>query len=535
MDAWVSAVLLLACAAVVLRTSRPVAWHGVAVLITVLAVFPLLQYGFGLVVWSGTVGISTAYLIGLLLVLLIGAQWESTSPGQLADGVFLAIGLAALVSVGLQLHQWFELDLLDVWAIGHTSGRPFANLGQPNELGTLLVWGLLAVAWGVARLKISVWSAVFAAGYLLFGLALTRSRTAWIAVVILVSASWLWRRLGSDRRWPWLVTGLGLYFALCVTTVGWLGRAFLLDSSTDAADIVRLTGELRPMLWSLFADAAWQRPFFGYGWNQVGLAQLAVALDHSALHTVAVHSHNLFLDLMLWCGIPTGLLVSGYIVRWLWQCLSTVRRAEDALLALFLLVVFNHAMLELPLHHAYFLFPAGLVMGMLNVRLNVRPVLIVGRWSLFVVWFFSALLLAVIVRDYSRVETSYLALRFEWAHVKTEAPRVPPNLLLLNQLDEYIRYARFEPKREMDVSDLDWMEKVASTYPNAGVIYKFATSLALNQKPDEALLWLKKMCKIVPKSECIAIKTVWIEKSYNNPNIAAVRWEKIDTEKDIIR
>lgn len=519
-----AAVLLLACASVITRSTRPVGWHWIAVLVALLITVPWLQYAFGLVTWTGTAWISTAYLIGLLLALLTGAQWESASPGQLVDGLFLAIGIAALVSVGLQLHQWFGLELLDVWVIGHTSGRPFANLGQPNELGTLLLWGLLATAWGLIRQRIGVWTALLLAVYLLFGLALTQSRTAWIAVLVLVCASWVWRRFVADQRWPWLVTGLGVYFAVCVASVGWLGRTFLFASSLEAADIVRLSGELRPMLWSMFMDAAWQEPFFGYGWNQVGLAQLAVATVYAPLHMVAAHSHNLFLDLVLWFGIPAGLIISALLVLWLWQRLRAIQNAEDALLILFLVVVFNHAMLELPLHHAYFLLPVGLVMGVVNVRLKVPSVFILGRWSLVVLWLFSGALLTAIIRDYSRVETSYLALRFEWAHVKTETRGLPPDVLLINQLGEFIRYARFEPSRGMSANDLNWMRKVTSTYPNTGTINKLATALALNQQPGEAQLWLEKMCTVVPEAECTAVKAVWANKSRNNPDIAAASW-----------
>lgn len=524
MDAWTATVTLLACAAVTLRSVRPVQWHGPALLAAVLVIVPILQYAFGLITLSGTAWISTAYLIGFLLVLLTGAQWESTNPSQLPDGLFLAIGAASLVSVGLQLHQWFELDLLDVWAIGNTAGRPFANLGQPNELGTLLLWGLIATAWGLVRHRIGGGTAMVTAVYLLFGLALTQSRTAWLAVILLVGASWVWRRLWPDQRWPWLVTGLGLYFGVCVASVGWLGRVFLFSSSTEAADIVRLAGELRPMLWSMFIEAAWQQPLFGFGWNQVGLAQLAVAPDYPALHLAAAHSHNLILDLVLWCGVPAGLFIAIYMIRWLWRCLRAVRSTEDALLVLLLLVICNHAMLELPLHHAYFLLPVGLVMGALNVRLNLTPIFALGRWSLMLVCVFSATLLATIIRDYSRVETSYLALRFEWAHVKTETRGVPPDVLLLNQLGEFIRFARFEPLPGMSADDLDWMRKVAGTYPNTGTINKLATALALNQHPDEAQLWLRRMCKIVTPAECAAVKMVWINKSRSDPDIAAAAW-----------
>lgn len=524
MDTWVAAMVLLACAAVFLRAAGPVIWHRIAVMAGVVVFIPWAQYSAGLITMQGTAWISTAYLLGFLLVLLIGARWELASPSQLADGLFLAIGVAAIVSVGLQLYQWLGFEMLDVWVMGNASARPFANMGQPNELGTLLLWGLLSAVWGLVRRRIGVRTALLMAAYLLFGLALTQSRTAWLAVVMLVCASWFWRRFGPNRRWPWLVTGLGLYFAICTLSVGWLSRTFLFASSSEIVDIVRLSNEARPMIWSMFMDAAMQQPFFGYGWNQVGLAQLAVAPDHRPLHIVAFHSHNLFLDLVLWCGIPAGSFIAIYLVRWLWKCFRAVRGAEDVLLILFLLVVFNHAMLELPLHHAYFLLPAGLVMGALNARLNMRPVFTVRRWSVLVAWFFSAALLSIIVHDYLRVESSYLALRFEWAHVKTKTPGEPPEVLALDQLREYIRFARFEPTQGMNAHDLGWMRKVVGAYPNTGTIYNLATALALNQQPEEAQLWLKRMCKIVPQPECVAAKTVWVNKSLVNPDIAAVSW-----------
>lgn len=524
MDAWTAIVLALAAAAVIMRSTGPVVWHGITLLAAALVFVPLVQYGFGMVMFSGAAWISTAYLIGFLLALLTGVRWEMTSPGQLADGLFLAIGVAALLSVGLQLHQWLALDLLNIWSMGDGYGRPFANFGQPNQLGTFLLWGLLAAAWGLARRHIGVGTALFMAVHLLFGLALTQSRTAWVAVVILVGASWLWRRLWSDQRLPWLVTGLGLYFAACVISIGWLSQLFLLTLFADIGDIVRISSEQRPAAWALFLDAALQRPWFGYGWNQVGLAQLTAALNHPSLHVLFSHSHNLFLDLILWCGIPAGLLVSIYLVGWSWRRLCEVRGSEDAVLMLFLIVVGNHAMLELPLHHAYFLLPAGLVMGALNVRLNARPILIVRRWSVIAVWLASVALLALIIRDYSRVEASYQALRFEWAHIKTDIRRGPPEVLLLTQWREFIRFARFEPSSGMSADKLDWMRKLTSAYPSAGAFHKLAGALAMNQQPDEAQLWLKRLCKFVSESQCADVKAAWANQSLSNSGIAAVPW-----------
>ena len=524
MDTWIATVLALASAAVFLRSKGHTVWHGIAILVAVSVCVPILQLGFGLITLAGTAWISSAYLIGFLLALLTGARWEMATPSQFADGLFLSIGIAALISVGLQLHQWLSLDLLDIWSMGNGYGRPFANFGQPNQLGTLLLWGLLSAAWGNVRQRIGGWTAVIMAAFLLFGIALTASRTAWMGVAVLVAASWAWRHMWANQRLQWVVTGLGLYFAVCVMAVGWLGQVLLISLPADIGDIVRMSGEQRPIVWSLFFEAMWQHPWLGYGWNQVGLAQLAAAINHPSLQGPFSHAHNLFLDFSLWCGVPFGIFLSVYLIRWFLLCLRAICTAEDAVLLLALLVVGNHAMLELPLHYAYFLLPVGLVMGALNVRMKLRPPLVTGRWSYLAVWFTSVIVLVLIVRDYARVEVSFQALRFEVARIRYEKRGEPPEVVLLTQWRESIRLARFEPTRGMSAEELDWMRIVAGAYPNVNALHKLAAALAMNSRPDEARLWLRRMCRVVPKSQCDAVETAWASQSKQDPHIAAVPW-----------
>lgn len=523
-DAWIALVLSLASAAVIVRARGPLVWHRMAVLVALLLCVPWLQYVFGLVPMAGTAWISSAYLLGLSLALLIGAHWESSSPGQLANGLFLAIGMAAVLSVGLQLHQWLELGGMELLDMGGGLGRPHANLGQPNQLGTFLLWGLLAAAWGLLRERIGVWTALLLAVYLLFGLALTGSRTAWVAVLLLVAASWLWRRLWTHPRLPWIATGLGLYFFVCVVGLGWLHHVSQGNLQPDLNDFTRMSGDVRSLAWAAFIDAAWQRPFFGYGWSQVPLAQMAVATEHPYLQGVFTSSHNLFLDLVLWCGIPLGLLVSVALLGWFWKRLRAVNSAENAVLLLFLLVVANHAMLELPLQFAYFLLPAGMVMGALNTRLDAPPLMRLGRWVSFVLWLAATTLLALIIRDYARVQPSFQTLRMEWQGFKMTRQWGPPDVLLLTQWREYIRYARFEPRAGLNEDELDWMRNVTGLFPNLVFFHKLATALALNQHPDEASMWLKRMCKVVPESQCLAAKGTWAKQALKHPEIAAIPW-----------
>jgi O-antigen ligase len=525
MDAWAAAVLMPMAGAVLWRTREQDKLSLFGIVMLGVTVVPWIQYGFGLISLPGTAWIAFAYLLGFALAILVGQRWELHSPAQLGDGLFFAIGIAALTSVGLQLHQWLQLNILDVWSMGNGFGRPFANFGQPNQLGTLLLWGVLALIWGTLRSYMRPVVMVVAAVFLLFGLALTESRTAWIGVVLLLLGIWYWRTLWPSRSAPWLASALALCFFIFVWAIPHFTVRLLLSSEEGNLEkATRLSSELRPQVWALFLDALRHRPWFGYGWNQVATAHLEVAPDHPPIPTLFAHSHNLFLDLLLWCGIPLGLILSGFVLVWLWRRFRAIRDGSGAVMFLLVVVVGNHAMLELPLHHAYFLLPTGLFIGALDARLRARLLTFGQRWLGAIIWLASASLLAIIIRDYSRIESSYQVLRFEWANIRVNASRVPPEVLVLGQLRDLIVYSRFEPSDRTSPQQLDWMLHVASIFPSAGVVHKLAAALVWNDRPQEAVLWLRRMCAISPHDQCDAIKNAWKKQSQTDPRIAAVPW-----------
>ena len=525
-DAWTAAILLLVTPAVILRSSTPTQWHGSAVLVAVLVCAPWLQYSAGLISFAGQAWISTAYLLGLLLALLVGHHWERACPEQFADGLFVAIGVASVLSINLQLQTWLGLmdtGIFDLWSMGLVGARPYANFGQPNQLATFLLWGLLACAWGYSNEKIRPAVAVLLACFLLLGIALTQSRTAWLGLSFLVLATWVWRRLWRSKWVPWSVTGLFVLFWVSPFLLRGL-TDFLLLGSENSYLRVQLQGELRPLAWRLFIDAALNRPWLGYGWSELGHAQLAVAADFPPLYATFGHSHNLFLDLMLWLGLPIGIFVSAALVWWFGANIRAASNAKDAILLMFLGVVGIHSMLELPLHYAYFLLPTGMVMGVLNSRVGGKPMWITPRWSLTGLWLAGALMFAGIIRDYFPVESSFQTLRFELARIGTLPPGKPPEVVFLTQLRERIRFMRYEAKPGISTDELAWVFQVVNAYPGGDVLYKAATTLALNNRPQEARQWLKRICKISSVEECDLIKRVWAQDARFNPLIAAVPW-----------
>ncbi len=524
-DAWCALTFLVGAATVAIRVPGPLVWHNNALLVAVALVIPLAQYLTGRLFFAGQMWIALTYLLGLLLVLLIGQRWERAKPDQLGDALFFAIGIASIVSVNLQLQTWLgliETGMFDIWSMGLSGTRPYANLGQPNQLGTLLIWGLLAGAWAFHTRRIGACVAVLMAGFLLVGIALTQSRTAWLGLTFVLACSWWWRRLWRTPAVPWAMTGLFVFFWVIHPLLHTVRELLALGVE---GDYFRQgpQGDLRFVAWRLFAAAAWEHPWLGYGWATIGRAQLEVAKHFPPLYPTFGYAHNLFLDLVLWLGIPLGLCVSAALSVWFVLQVSKVGNAKDAVLVMCLGAVGIHALLEFPLAYAYFLLPAGAMVGILNSR-HGGQVWMTPRWSLFVLWIVASFLVSAVIRDYFRIESSYRAYEYEAARIGTLPIGEPPEVLLLTQLRETISFMRDDPKEGMSAQALEDMAKVATAYPMGGRSYKMAKALALNHQPLQALEWLETVCKISSPDECALIQRVWIRDAAAQPLLQAVRW-----------
>ncbi len=522
-DAWAAIVLACVGLLVLWHVKCTVMWHWVTIPAALLSVIPLGQYVTGLVPVFGIAWINSAYLFGFLLALLVGAAWEKAEPAQCGDFLFLAVGLASVVSVGLQLHQLFDLDAVGPWILYSVGTRHYANMAQPNQLASLLLLGLLACGWGYYRKHLGANTATGIAAFLLFGVALTESRTGWLNIVLLVTMVIVWRRLAPSKIFVWVVLSLGVFFVFCVLTLPlfynlfWGG--FEVRFRTEGVG-----KDPRWIIWIMFLKGALLQPLQGYGWGQIPHAQFLMLHDSLNLGGLFTSSHNLFIDLILWSGVPVGV---GISVALAWWVVSVVRRIEgfsQLILFSFVVVLGTHAMLEFPLQYAYFLLPAGLVMGCLNTSVSLRVALHPSKYLTALVPLVAIACLVITIRDYVQVETSFYGLRFEQKKIPTSIPPTPPDVIALTQWRDYIAFARMKPTPNQTTEEMAAIRGLVTTMPSGLVMSKFAATLAINDQPVEAQLWLKRICLILSPELCEVNKVEWAKQAQTNKSIAAVPW-----------
>ena len=465
---------------------------------------------------------SVAYLLGFCLVLWCGARWEAHAPGHVLDGLFLALGLAAMAAVWVQLRQWLALDEgWEWWTMGADVVRPAANFAQPNQAATFFCLALGAVAWGAWRGQIRWGVGLFGAGYLLFGIALTGSRTAWLGLALVVLAVWYWRRLWPDARTPWFVSGLFLFLIFCIGV-----QAYLPWGQQSGAGVLA-TGSTRQRLelWAICLDAVRLSPWFGYGWNQTALAGLQALDVRTAGFPFFTSAHNLFLDLVLWCGIPLGGLLSVGIFVWLARRFMAVKRPDQAILVLLVLLVFNHSMLEFPLHYAYLLLPLGWLIGAMELRLGgpATNCVKVPRAVVIALYLAACALLGLIVADYFPIEAAYRTLKMERANIHVE-PWTAPEARVLSHLSDHLEMVRAGPVKRLSDDELLHREHVAEWLPDSYGMFYLAAAQALSERPDKATLWMRRLCKLKSPAVCADAAVLWANAAKNHPEIAAIPW-----------
>jgi len=494
-----------------------------------LALVPLMQAAWGLTLFAGDAWMAFAYLMGFALAIWTGQRLAALhGRGAVVERVMGLVLVAAVASMGLAMYQWLSLQGLGIFAADlPPGGRPFANLGQPNHLATLLFLGLVGGLYLYEVGRIGAWVAALLTVFLEFGLAMTTSRTAWLAMSSLILALWLLQPRASLRLSRKAVVAIALAFMAWLLLWPVLNDVLLLSSGRTFSN--QTAADPRSVLWSTAKEAIGREPWLGYGWNQGLVAQSRVVIEQPAGGRLIDSYHNLLLDLMVWNGIPLGVAIFGGLSWWGWRQLARARDATSVMTLTALMGVFAHAMVELPLSFAYFLLPVGLLMGLLDDGAGKMAGPRIPQSAVGLVAAGMAGLAGLIVADYVKVEANMRVLRFEIAGIgNAQFTSEAPELMLLTQWREYLRFARIEPRPGMNPDELAWMGQVTERFPYTHAQFKLSLALALNGQPDAAAMSLRRLCSLHTAIRCSDRLAEWRELAQSTyPQLAATPLPRI--------
>lgn len=415
--------------------------------------------------------------------------------------------VGSIASVMIALVQAFDVWPNASWISRMTElRRPGGNLGQPNQLATLLLMGVASLILLVQIRRLGHLSAALIYLLLAIGMAATESRTGVLSMTMLM----LWSLVGMRRMrltipsWV-LITAYAVFLLLYMGWPTWMSAGGQYASNAQ----INTQAGMRLVVWPQLLEAISLRLWTGWGLREVSAAHNAVVSGY-ALSEPYTYAHNIVLDLALGAGVPIALLVLGLSGVWLWRRLRACTRIGHWYCIAATLPVAVHAMLEFPHAYAYFLAPVMLLLGALEsttggeARLQLRA----GTAGLIVA-LVSALAVSTVL-EYIEVEEDFRVVRFESLRLgKTPADHVKPEPLLLTQLGGLLNAGRIEPKPLMTPELIETARKAALRYPWPATQNRYALSLALNGQGVEARRQLQVIRAMHGEKTYEAIRASW--------------------------
>lgn len=490
-----ASLLLLAMYQSKIKIARP------QLIILPIVLIPIVQFGLGQIIYVSNFILSLTYILMFWLMIVAGYSLSVDQKNrelifQKFSYVMLAVGL---ISGIIAIFQWLNLSqYFSPWMYPLKSSRPYANMAQPNNLATLLIMSLLACLYLFEKRQIKNLILIPTAFIILFGIVLAQSRTTVIVAPFIVLYYLIKTFKQPVRLSPLkLLTWFGLFMLLAyglsslsalVAQISGQGASTIISTADRVA---KGSGDIRLDMWKQMIVAIQQQPWFGYGWNQTGLAQYMV-FDAYQVPLWYKSAHNMLLDLLVWNGIPLGGLIILYVIAWLYWLNKGVKDTVSIIATLMVCAILIHGMLEFPLHYAYFLLPAGFLLGIIQAQYRKLPDIQINPKISSLIAILCIVGCGMTVRDYMLYKKQSVIASQTAANTSAQQEVMDQPIILLTQFKDRVWWIDLDPKTKLSDQQLQHVGLMVANLASKYDLYKYAQVLAYNGKEDEALhqLWL---------------------------------------------
>ncbi|WDE16286.1 O-antigen ligase C-terminal domain-containing protein [Acinetobacter schindleri] len=462
-----------------------------------IALIPVGQFFGGVIYNLGDALLVSMYIGFFLIVFICGynvSRLNSEVKTKILTCFLLPFLISSIISVGLQLSQWLLLEG-DIWVADlRENARPYANVAQPNLLSTLLIIGVLSIFYFYENKFLGKFSAGLSMAFIIFGIALTFSRTAWIFCVFFIIFYFLKKRCIKDKFnlsnlsfVSWVILFFTYLFFIPIISEK-LGLLYRGDIYTRVS-----TGGERINIWVQLLEIIYNQPILGYGWNQLNIAQMSVeGIDLK--YPIFGYSHNFILDILIWNGLFLGSILILTIFYFFVKLVLVVRFKNDLILLSMVGIIVLHSLLEYPFAYAYFLIPLSFLVSIIygnyffsQIKIK-KPKIIVSIISVILVS-----LLFLTAYEYIRINPEFQSMRYEKAKLKSqELHQDKEEYLMVKSINDYIWFVRYPLKSNIPLDDLERAKNLAFSKPSRPVLMHYMKILILNNRLDEVEFVLNK-------------------------------------------
>lgn len=460
------------------------------ILLLPFTLIPIVQWGFGLVFDLSTALLSTFYLLGFWFMVLAGynLSLDQKKRDQIFSGFSLLVIITSLLTSLIAIFQWLNIESHLIYTLHLIGNRPYGNFGQPNNMATFLIIGLLGCLYLYEKHKVTLWLLLPSALIILFTIALSQSRTSWIVFPFLF-IYWVVKQFGKQKRFRF-VQGLLwclAFFLIAGLILPYITQFIEFSTNTEITEtssfVARAgSGHERIGMWIQILHAIAQQPWLGYGWSQTSVA-VVDSIQYGTVHVWFNSAHNILLDLIIWNGIPISIVIIAYFTCWFLWLNQQAKETISIIAIMMVCTVLIHAMLEFPQRYAYFLLTCGFLLGIIQAQTPVLKSIVLNKQVLRLIWGVSLILLLAIWRDYNVYITNSNLL---FKNKQPNAEVLGSNqIFVLTQFEQRLKWIEMQPETTLSDADLavwgNFVKNKATPYN----LRKYAQLLAYNGKVEQ--------------------------------------------------
>ncbi|MEX5739208.1 Wzy polymerase domain-containing protein [Acinetobacter baumannii] len=461
------------------------------ILLLPFTLIPIVQWGCGLVFDLSTALLSTFYLLGFWFMILAGynLSLDQKKRDQIFSGFSLLIIITSLFTSLIAIFQWLNIESHLIYTLHLIGNRPYGNFGQPNNMATFLIIGLLGCLYLYEKHKVTLWLLLPSALIILFTIALSQSRTSWIVFPFLL-IYWMVKQFGKQKRFRF-VQGLLwclAFFLIAGLILPYITQFIEFSTNTEITEtssfVARAgSGHERIGMWIQILHAIAQQPWLGYGWSQTSVA-VVDSIQYGTVHVWFNSAHNILLDLIIWNGIPISIVIIAYFTCWFLWLNQQAKETISIIAIMMVCTVLIHAMLEFPQRYAYFLLTCGFLLGIIQAQTPVLKGIVFNKQVFRLIGGISVILLVAIWRDYNVYVTNSNLL---FKNKQPNAEILGSNqIFILTQFEQRLKWIEMKPKTTLSDTDLavwgNFVKNKATPYN----LRKYAQLLAYNGKVEQA-------------------------------------------------
>ena len=467
-----------------------------------LSLVPFIQYGFGELFFFSKALMCGLYIFAFWLSMVLGfnLSQKPLEREQLFSGLCTVFWSVGLVTALIATCQWLNIEQYIPGMTALKGDRPYANFAQPNNMASFLILSLLGTLYLFEKKKFNSILLCVSAALMLFAVALSQSRTSWVAsICVLLYLLYQQYKGVVQLKWYSALAWFALFIAF-TAFIPQLNHLLAQLSNVEVTQtrdaVARATGDMsRLAIWQQMLHAIAERPWFGYGWHQTSVAYTLIS-DQFQGPVWVKSAHNFILDFILWNGLVIAIPFFAYLSYWGYQLQKHATSLESVIGLLMVGALLIHGMLEFPLFYAYFLLPLGLILGIIQSQQKVKTWTL-PSFAMPITFTVCVVLVALIIRDYElMVPKLNQASRYEHTPEKFTNQ---DHILLLSEFNRRIEWIQLNPYSKVSPEQIRDYEEMVLNYPIPYDLTKFAKLLAFNGYEAEARhqLWrLKTLRKI---------------------------------------